>query len=90
MPATFTLHQSYPNPFNPTTAIRFDLPEPADVTLKVFNAVGQEVATLAQGRHEAGVHRFDFNGTGFASGVYFYRLNSPSGMIETRKMVLLK
>jgi hypothetical protein len=90
------LYQSYPNPFNPSTTIRFDLPEQSDVTLKVSNALGQEVRTLSQGIHEAGVYHARFDATGLASGVYFYRLishargASGAGRTETRKMMLLR
>jgi hypothetical protein len=96
VPATFVLYQSYPNPFNPSTTIRFDLPEQSDVTLKVSNALGQEVRTLSQGIHEAGVYHARFDATGLASGVYFYRLishargASGAGRMEKRKMMLLR
>ena len=89
IPSRFHLAQNYPNPFNPTTKIRFDLSHTDQVTLKIYNIVGQEVATLVDGRLQAGTYEVPFDATQLASGVYFYKLNS-STQTETRKMVLLK
>ncbi len=84
------LDQNYPNPFNPSTTIRFTLAEPSNVSLSVFNANGQLVERLADGRpFDAGVHTVAFNGVGLASGVYFYRLETGS-FSQMKKMVLLK
>lgn len=85
----FALYQNYPNPFNPETNISFDLVEAGKVTLKVFNVTGQELATLAQGTFSAGRHTVRFDGSGLASGVYLYRLETD-GQIAQHKMVLLK
>ena len=89
-----TLEQNHPNPFNPTTIIRFDLTRPADATLTVYDAAGSFVTALTDGHYAAGPHEVRWNGTDtrgvkVASGVYFYRLVSGNTTL-TRKMVLLK
>ena len=89
VPLTASLAQNYPNPFNPTTIIRFNLPRGADVKLDVFNILGQKVATLIDRRLPAGPHEAVFDGTGHATGVYFYRLKTDDLRL-TMKMVLLK
>jgi hypothetical protein len=89
VPVDFQLAQNYPNPFNPMTNIRFDLNGIGHVSLKVYNVLGQEVATLVDGRLEAGTYEVPFDATELASGVYFYKLSAAS-QTETRKMVLLK
>lgn len=89
-PESFRLYQNYPNPFNPTTNIQFDLVRDARVTLKVFNVLGQNVATLYDGRPlAAGVQSIAFDGANLASGVYVYRLE-VDGVAASRKMVLMK
>jgi len=88
-PQTFVLSQNYPNPFNPATEISFSLPEDSYVTLTVFNAVGQKVETLAEGTREAGSYQVRWDGDGFPSGVYFYRLETQ-GFTKTIKMLLMK
>jgi sugar lactone lactonase YvrE len=93
-PAPFTLGPNSPNPFNPATQIAYELPEAAEVRLTVYNALGQEVRALVQGRQEAGYYRVTWDGRDAAgrsvsSGLYFYRLTS-GGFAETRKMLLLK
>jgi hypothetical protein len=80
---------NYPNPFNPTTSISFDLAEAGDVTLIVYNMLGREVATLVKGHLEAGTHNVPFNAFGLPSGNYFYRLTS-AGETVTQTMQLLK
>ena len=89
VPQKFFLYQSYPNPFNPMTTIRFDLPSDAHVSLKVFDVLGREVATLADEVHAAGGHRILFNAAGLASGVYFYRLQTDQ-FFETKRFMLLR
>jgi hypothetical protein len=89
LPATYALGQNHPNPFNPATCIAYDLPEAADVTLSVYNIAGQRVATLASGHREAGRHRVAWDGTGLASGIYFYRLEAGA-FSRTRRMVVLR
>jgi hypothetical protein len=89
MPEKFELSQNYPNPFNPTTRIDYSIPEGGYVSLKVFNLLGQEVATLFAGVQHAGNYTATFDGSKFASGVYLYRLQSGSNSIS-RKLVFMK
>jgi len=89
VPGEFRLQQNYPNPFNPTTTISFTLPRTATVTLKVFNALGQEVGTLVNGTVTAGSHVVTFDATGLASGMYFYRLTGGD-QTQMKRMVVLK
>lgn len=89
MPATFALGQNYPNPFNPSTTIPFDLPQSGNVVLKVFNIIGQEVATLVNGRMEAGRHELVFDASRLTSGVYIYTLSSGNNS-SSKRMVLIK
>ncbi len=91
---TFRLNQNYPNPFNPETFIVYELPSAIDVTLDVYNALGQKIATLADGEQQAGRHRIRWNGKDdagrqAASGVYFYRLKTDQS-ISVKKMLLLR
>lgn len=88
-PMQFELAQNYPNPFNPGTNIKFTLPQSSEVTLKVYNALGQEVASLINRFMEAGSHTINFNATSLNSGIYFYRLNAGQ-FSEVRKMTLIK
>jgi hypothetical protein len=88
--AEFALDVNYPNPFNPSTVIQFDLPKPGIVSLKVYNVSGQEVATLVDNEaYEAGQYAKTFNASGLVSGVYFYRLQAGE-FTKTRKMVLMR
>ena len=90
VPAVMTLNENYPNPFNPATKISFSLPATGDATLKVYNVLGQEVATLVNGVVKGGVEQtVSFDASALASGVYYCRLQSGQ-KAETRKMVLLK
>lgn len=89
VPESFKLHQNYPNPFNPSTKIKFEVPKLGFVSLKVYDIAGKEVGSLINEELKAGVYEYSFDGTGLGSGVYFYTLES-NGVIETRKMVLLK
>jgi hypothetical protein len=75
-PLAFVLHQNYPNPFNPNTTIEFDLPKMSDVTIKVFNIIGEEVATLVSDRLSAGSYSYEWDASKYASGVYLYRLQA--------------
>jgi hypothetical protein len=88
-PAAFALEQNYPNPFNPTTIIRYALPQARRVRIEVYNTLGQQVAQLVNGDQEAGYHEVQFDSSGLASGVYFYRLQAGT-YVETRKLLLLK
>jgi hypothetical protein len=89
LPTSFALDQNYPNPFNPSTVIRFELPKASQVTLEVFNVLGQKVVTLADGRMTAGVHEATFDAANQPSGIYFYRLTYDGGS-DTKKMILVK
>ncbi len=88
-PASFTLEQNYPNPFNPATTIRYSVAEVGRVSLKVFNMLGQEVATLVDGSVAPGDYQADFDAASLSSGVYVYKMTSGS-RVESRKMLLLK
>ena len=88
-PVKFELSQNYPNPFNPTTKINFSIPQNSEVTLTVFNVLGQKVKTLVQGFMEAGKHTINFDASGFNSGIYLYKLEAGN-FSEVRKMTLLK
>jgi hypothetical protein len=88
-PQTITLFQSYPNPFNPTTTIEFQLPSSSFVTLKVFNSTGVEIATLAEKQYTSGSYRAEWNSTAMPSGIYFYRIHAGN-YTETKKMVLMR
>ncbi|HMQ70370.1 MAG TPA: T9SS type A sorting domain-containing protein [Ignavibacteria bacterium] len=89
VPAEYALLQNYPNPFNPETKINFDLPSSSDVKLSVYDITGKEIALLVNEKLEPGTYSFKWNGTGFASGMYFYRIQSGD-FVQTRKMVLIK
>ncbi|MBI5474916.1 MAG: T9SS type A sorting domain-containing protein [Ignavibacteriae bacterium] len=89
VPEQFFLAQNYPNPFNPATTIEYGLPADGFVTVKVFNLVGQEVATLVNEQQVAGVHRVMVNANGLPSGTYFYRVNA-GGVSATQRMMLIK
>ncbi len=88
-PATYALSQNYPNPFNPSTEINYSVPQKGFVTLKVYNVLGQEVATLFEGERQAGEYAVNFNASQLTSGVYFYRLQAGNSSI-TKKMILMK
>lgn len=94
VPTDYALYQNYPNPFNPSTTVRFALKAESQVVMKVFNALGQEVRTLADKRMPAGLHEISFDATGLHSGLYMYRLEAKGidGSLFTsiRKMTLLK
>jgi phosphatidylserine/phosphatidylglycerophosphate/cardiolipin synthase-like enzyme len=88
-PLTYQLEQNYPNPFNPNTEIGFQVPSAGVTALRVYDVLGREVATLVNETRAAGSYRVRWNADGFASGVYFYRLEAGK-FIQTRKMILLK
>jgi CubicO group peptidase (beta-lactamase class C family) len=89
IPKQFQLMQNYPNPFNPSTTISYSLPKSATVTIKIFNALGQEVALLENERKDAGNYQTTWNAFSTPSGVYFYRLQAGE-YLETKKMILVK
>jgi len=90
IPAKFSLEQNYPNPFNPTTKIQYNLPQNSFVNLKVYNAIGKEVASLINSVVPAGTHEVVFDASGLNSGVYFYTLKTGNNFVQTRKMILMK
>lgn len=89
VPASYSLSQNYPNPFNPVTNINFSLPKSGLVTLKVYDAIGKEVATLVNDNRTAGVYNVDFNASSLSSGVYFYKLTAGD-FTSVKKMMLIK
>lgn len=90
LPQTFGVSQMYPNPFNPSTSLSLTLPTAAQASIRVYNILGEEVALLQDGRLEGGVHRFTFNASAFASGVYFVRVDVPGELHEMKKVVYLR
>jgi len=88
LPAKYSMSPNYPNPFNPSTTIRYDLPKAANVTLRIFNTLGQEIAVLVNEEKEAGYYRVRWDAA-LPSGVYFYRIQAGE-YIETKRMILLK
>ena len=94
LPEAFALHNNYPNPFNPVTNISFDIPEVAEVTLEIYNVMGQKVRTLAQGQHEPGRYKIQWNATNdygqaLSSGMYIYRIQAGD-FVSVKKLVLMK
>jgi hypothetical protein len=88
-PQQFTLEQNYPNPFNPTTTISYQLPMVSNVSLKVYNVLGKEVATLVNETKEAGSYIAQFDASQLSSGVYFFKLTTNQ-FSSARKMILMK
>ena len=88
-PGSFFLAQNYPNPFNPITTFKYGLPKPSDVSLKIYNILGQEVATLVDEHQPAGYHLISWDATGHSSGFYFCQIQAGEFQ-EIRKMILLK
>ncbi len=89
MPSSLQLFQNYPNPFNPSTTIKFNLPRSSEVTLKIYNILGEEVATLLSASLLSGSYKYEWDASGLASGVYLYKLEAGEH-VEVRKMVLMK
>ena len=89
IPLEYGLKQNYPNPFNPTTNIEFSIPKSEFVTLKVYNILGEEVATLVSEKLAAGSYKYDWNASDLASGVYLYRLQAGD-YVDVKKMILMK
>jgi hypothetical protein len=88
-PTTYSLSQSYPNPLNPSTTIKYELPKSSMMTLRVYDMLGREVSVLVDERKDAGVHEVKFDGTNLASGVYFYRLHAGD-FTQTKQLLLLR
>ncbi len=89
IPASFALERNYPNPFNPSTVISYQLPVASDVKLVVFDVLGREVATIVDGLEEPGHKSVEWNAGGVASGVYFYQLQARD-FVQTLKLLLLR
>ena len=94
LPKEFALHNNYPNPFNPVTNITYDIPEATDVTLEIYNVMGQRVRTLAQGNHEPGRYQIVWSATNdigqaLSSGMYIYRIQAGD-FVSVKKLVLMK
>ena len=90
VPAAFNLRQNFPNPFNPSTTIEFDISSKSLVSLKIYNILGQEVAVLVDEVRQAGNQKVTFDASRLASGIYLYKLTSNNGYAKTMKMMLLK
>ena len=85
----FKLSQNYPNPFNPSTHIKITLPTSENVTIKVYNLLGEEITTVVNSKLSAGIHTYEFDGSNFASGVYLYRIKAGE-WTDVKKMLLIK
>ena len=95
LPESYALNQNYPNPFNPKTTIKYELPNSGDISLKIYNVTGQLVKTLVDNHKEAGYHTIEWNGDdengrSVASGIYIYRLINNEGIVNTKKMIMVK
>ncbi|MBK9097726.1 MAG: T9SS type A sorting domain-containing protein [bacterium] len=88
-PTGYSLSQNYPNPFNPSTTFRYSVPTQSKVVIKVYDILGNEIATLMDEEKSVGTHELTWNAVGLSSGIYFYQLKAGS-YIETKKMILLK
>ena len=89
IPDEYRLEQNYPNPFNPSTTLKYEIPKESYITLKVYDILGREVATLVNKEQKAGYYEVDWNAVSNSSGVYFYRIQAGE-FVETKKMVLLR
>jgi len=89
LPREFQLYQNFPNPFNPMTTIRYDVPKSAHVNITVYNTRGQQVAILVDGMRQAGYHEVVWDAAGLSSGVYFYRIQAAD-YVALKKLMLIK
>ena len=89
LPDSYKLFQNYTNPFNPSTIIKYDIPDESNVTLKVFDVLGREIATLVNKEQKAGYYEVEFEASNLSSGIYFYRIH-VGGFVDTKKMLLLR
>jgi endo-1,4-beta-xylanase len=89
LPVDFKLYQNYPNPFNPVTQIEYSIPKEGFISLKVYNLIGEEVATLFEGNSNAGKHIVNFDGSNLSSGIYLYQLKA-NNFVQTKKLALIK
>jgi len=90
IPANYNIFQNFPNPFNPSTSIQYQIPENAFVSIRVYNSLGQQAAVLVNGMETAGTHQVQFNAANLSSGIYFYVIKAGEKFFSTRKMILLK
>jgi len=88
-PNSFKLYENFPNPFNPSTTIRYSIPETANVSIKIYNVLGKEVSELVNESKSAGTYEVEFNASSFSSGIYYYTLNAGN-YSATNKMILMK
>ncbi len=89
LPSECALGQNFPNPFNPTTTILYAVPRHSNVKLTVYTMLGQQVAILVDGEMEAGYHQVQFDASGLASGVYYYRMQTGD-FVQSKRLILLK
>ena len=89
VPTNYSLSQNYPNPFNPATTISFSIPQTGIVTVKIFNVLGQEVATLLNNELSVGTHNINFDASMLSSGIYMYTIQAGD-FVATKKMMLMK
>ena len=89
IPTKFELSQNYPNPFNPITTINFSLPKQTQLKINIYNMLGEQVATIAEGTYEAGYHKVTFNASSLPSSAYLYRIESDA-FVQVKKMILLR
>ena len=88
-PTEYSLNQNYPNPFNPATTISYSIPQAGNVSLKIFNVLGQEVKSLVNEYQNAGIYKLTFDASALTSGAYFYSL-STDNFLQVKKMMLVR
>lgn len=88
-PKEFILYEAYPNPFNPTTKIKYGIPRGSHIVIRIYDIIGKEISTLVNQELEAGYYEINFNGTNLSSGIYFYKIQADD-YTQTKKMILLK
>ncbi len=88
-PEQFKLYNAYPNPFNPSTTIKYEIPKESNVTIKIFDVMGRDVTTLLNTEQKAGEHEIEWNAKNFSSGIYFYQIRAKE-FVSTKKMLLVK
>jgi len=88
-PVLYKLYDNYPNPFNPSTTLRYSLPEASLTSIKIYDAVGKEVAVVVNEMKTAGTYQIEFNAVGLSSGIYYYSIQAGT-FSETKKMILMK
>jgi hypothetical protein len=88
-PTEYSLYQNYPNPFNPSTKIKYSVPQTSQVQIKVFDVLGNEIATIVKEEKPIGNYEVEFDARELSSGIYFYQLNAGN-FVETKKMLLIK